>query len=145
MVIVPLESIPGSFSLTSPRLGVECVVVEMGEYHYSHKTKYIEKRVVKRKRGGVNIDMVEMNIKYKAIPKPKESYIQTTSILNDFVGANSMSVYEMDEALDVAKLRITELENVIGRVKNSISNEFREKSVEIECIHREKMQRKIHL
>jgi hypothetical protein len=82
MVTVPLEectplaAIPGSFSLTSPGLGVECAVVVVGEYYYSHKTKSIEKRTAKRKRGGVSTDIVERNIKWKAGPDPKENVIQ---------------------------------------------------------------------
>jgi hypothetical protein len=56
-----------------------------------------------------------------------------------------MSVYEMADALDVAKLRITELENVVDTVKISVSNEFREKSTETERTYREEMQRQIQL
>jgi hypothetical protein len=54
-----LASILGSFSITIPGLGVECVVVAVGEYYYRHKTKYPEKRTSKRKRGGVNIYTIE--------------------------------------------------------------------------------------
>jgi hypothetical protein len=46
----PLATIPGNLSFTSPRHGIECVVVVVREYYYSHKTKAIEKRTTKRKR-----------------------------------------------------------------------------------------------
>jgi hypothetical protein len=95
----PLEAIPRIFSLTSPRLGCECVVFVVGEYYYSHKTKYIEKINAKRKRGAARLDTIERNIKWKVGPDPKENATQTTSILNDFSSANSMSVYEMSNAL----------------------------------------------
>jgi hypothetical protein len=134
-----------SFSLTSPGLGVECAVVVVGEYYYSHKTKSIEKRDAKRKRGGAIQDTTERNIKWKAFPNPKDNVIQTTSILNDFVGANSMSVYEMAEALDIAKLIITELEDSIDTIKNTISDEFRKEAMEVELVHKEETQRQLQL
>jgi hypothetical protein len=57
MVTIPLEEctplavIPGNLSFTSLGLGIEGVVVVVGEYYYNHKTKAIEKRMTKRKRG----------------------------------------------------------------------------------------------
>jgi hypothetical protein len=36
-----MATIPGSLSLTSPRLGIECLVLAIIYYYYSHNTKYI--------------------------------------------------------------------------------------------------------
>jgi hypothetical protein len=76
--VLPWQAIPGSLSLTSPGLGIECVVVVVGDYYYSHKTKSIEKRMTKKKRegSGASQDTSERNIKWKAGPDPKENAIQ---------------------------------------------------------------------
>jgi hypothetical protein len=111
MVTMPLEectpstSIPNILSLTSPGLGIECAVVAVGDYYYSHKIESIEKRSSKRKRGGASQDTKEISVIWKEDPDPKENSIQTTSILSSFVGTNSMSFYEMDETLDMSKSR----------------------------------------
>jgi len=81
----------------------------------------------------------------EGIPKQKENDIQTTSILNDFVGENSMSVYEMVEALDIAKLIITELEDSIDTFKNTISDEFMKEAMEYELVHKEETHRQLQL
>jgi hypothetical protein len=124
MVTIPLEectpltTIPGSLSLTSPGLGIECAVVAVGEYYYSHKTKSIEKRVPKGKEEE-NPRHNKRSVRWKEGPDPKENSIQTTSILNAFTGANSMSVYEMDETLDMSKSRITELETSMNTIRDT--------------------------
>jgi hypothetical protein len=47
----PLEVIPGNISYTSQELGLDEVVVVVGDYYYIHKTMTIERRINKRKRG----------------------------------------------------------------------------------------------
>jgi hypothetical protein len=44
-------AIPGNLSFSSQVLNLDDVVVAVGEYYYSNKTKGIEKRKNKRKRG----------------------------------------------------------------------------------------------
>jgi len=113
MVTFPLEectlltTIPGIILFTSPGLGVECVFVAVGEYYYSHKTKSIEKRDSKRKKGEASQEKTKRSVRWKAGPNPKENSFQIASILRTFVGANSMSIYEMAKTLDMSKSRIT--------------------------------------
>ena len=47
----PLAPIPGNISYTSQELGLDDVVVNVGGYYYSHKTRAIERRINKIKRG----------------------------------------------------------------------------------------------
>jgi hypothetical protein len=117
-----LAAIPGSLSLTSLGLGIKCIVVAVGEYYNSQKTKSIEKRVAKSKRGGASQDTTEISVRWKVGPNPKENTIQTTSILNAFASTNSMQVYEMVETLDMSKSRITELETAIYTIKEALTN-----------------------
>jgi hypothetical protein len=55
MVTIPLEgcilvpTIHGNLSIISPGIGIECVVVDIGEFYYRHNTKAIEERTTKRK------------------------------------------------------------------------------------------------
>jgi hypothetical protein len=55
MVTIPLEectplaTILGNISFTSPGLGIECVVVVVGDYYYNHKTKAIEREPKREK------------------------------------------------------------------------------------------------
>jgi hypothetical protein len=46
----PLMAIPGNSTFSSQVLNLDDVVVSVGEYYYSNKTKGIEKRSNKRKR-----------------------------------------------------------------------------------------------
>jgi hypothetical protein len=116
------RKIPSNLSFTSPGLGIECVVVVVGEYYYNHKTKAIEKRTTKRKRegSGTSQETYERSIKWKAGPYPKENAIHETSSLNAFTGANVMSVYEVREALDISKERVVELEAAMDTIKDNL-------------------------
>jgi hypothetical protein len=64
----PLATIPGNISYTSQELGLDEVVVVVGDYYYSKKTRDIERRTTKRKRGEVTLkqESTEMSIKWKA-------------------------------------------------------------------------------
>jgi hypothetical protein len=119
----PLASIPGNISYTSQELGMDDVVVVVGEYYYNHKTRDIERRINKRKRGESTLkqESSERSIKWKVGKDPKENVIQTTSTLNAFVGANVMSVYEIGEALDVSRARVVELEVVYEHHQRQLS------------------------
>jgi hypothetical protein len=52
----PLMSIPRKFFFSSQVLKLDEVVVEVGEYYYNEKTKGIEKRSRKRKRGDTTLN-----------------------------------------------------------------------------------------
>jgi hypothetical protein len=47
----PLNAIPGNTTFSSQILSFEGVVVTVGDYYYDERTKIIEKRSKKRKRG----------------------------------------------------------------------------------------------
>jgi hypothetical protein len=108
----PLASILGILSLTSEGLRFEGVVVTVGYYYYNHKTRAIEKRAPKRKRGKIEAsqDVPERNIKWKVGPDAKDNALQVASVLSAFAGVNIVSVHEVTVALDDAKSRIAELE-----------------------------------
>jgi hypothetical protein len=76
----PLESIPGSLSVTSAGLGFEGAVVIVGDYYYNHKMRSIEKITPKRKREKVDTshETPERSIKWKAGPDPKDNAIQAS-------------------------------------------------------------------
>jgi len=137
MITIPLEEctplavIPGNLSFTYSGLGIECVVVVVGEYYYSHKTKAIDKRMTKRKRGGVGAsqETSERIIKWMAGPNPKENAIHAASALSAFVGANVISYYEVAEALDMSKVGVDEIEVAMDTIRDNVANDFKKEAM----------------
>jgi hypothetical protein len=107
----PLMAIPGNLTFSSQVLNLDDVVVVVGDYYYSHRTKGIEKRSHKRKRGDTtnNQSSTKRVIEWKAGPYPKENAIQVASVLHAFAGENAMFVYEVTTTLTLHKLKLLSL------------------------------------
>jgi hypothetical protein len=93
-------------------LVLKVTIVVVGDYYYSHKTREIEKRTSKRKRGKVDVsqEAPERSIKWKVGLDLKDNAIQAASTLSAFSSVNIVSVHEVTGALDAAKSKINELE-----------------------------------
>jgi hypothetical protein len=98
------------------------VVVAVGEYYYSNKTKLIEKRSNKRKRGETDIiqGYSKRSIEWKAGPDPKYNSIQNYASLNAFVVEIVMYVYELVSTLDTLQVKVVELEEELRTQKENI-------------------------
>jgi len=68
----PISSIPGDSSLSSQALNFEGSVVAIGDYYFDNRTRSIEKRSVKRKRGedSNSKSHVERILEWKVSPDP---------------------------------------------------------------------------
>jgi hypothetical protein len=77
--------------------------VVIGDYYYDDRTKSIEKRSNKRKRGesSKSISSMRRVVEWKARPNPKENVVQATSTLHAFVGLNASSNVDTN-ALSIA-------------------------------------------
>lgn len=136
-------TILGNIYLSSQVLNFHDVVVAIGKYYYSEKTKGIEKRSSKRKRGDTTISHPSTNriIEWKAGPDPKENAIQIASALHAFAGENVMSVYHLATALDTTQVRIVEFENTMNTQKDDIIVEFEKVEKIAENLHNEETEK----
>jgi hypothetical protein len=73
----PLNVIPGDSSFSSQALNFEGIVVAIGDYYYDNKTRSIEKRSNKRKRGEDtrSKSFARRILEWKAGPDPKENVV----------------------------------------------------------------------
>jgi hypothetical protein len=140
-------AIPRNFSYSSQVLELDNVVVVVGEYYYNNKTREIERRSNKRKRGEYSLsqEYFERNIKWKAGQTLRKMKYIIASSLNAFAGANAMSVYELGEALDISRARVVELEGALNTIKDSLDDEFRKEANTAEQLHKEEMQKDLQL
>jgi hypothetical protein len=72
-------------------------------------------------------------------------FIQTTSTLNAFTGANVMSMYEVAEALDISRTRVVELEASMNTIKERLASEFKKEVDMAEKLHRDEVQKELQL
>jgi len=84
-------------------------------------------------------EISDRSIKWKEIPDPKENKIQESLTFNAFIGANVMLIYEVEEALDMSKERVVELEASMDTIRDNVANEFRKESMTTECLHHEEL------
>jgi hypothetical protein len=96
-------SIPflGNTTFSSQILSFEGVVVVVGDYYYDDRTKSIEKRSNKRKRGESTKSRSSTGrvVEWKVGPDPEENVVQATSSLHAFAGLNASSILEVTNAL----------------------------------------------
>jgi hypothetical protein len=113
-------------TFSSQVLNLEDIVVVVGEYYYSHRTKGIEKRSHKRKRGDTTRSQSSTKRfnEWELGSDPKENSIHATYVLHAFAGENTMSIYEVTIALDTAQAKIVELEKKLSTQQEGISVEF---------------------
>jgi hypothetical protein len=79
-------AIPGNSTFSTEVLNFDGVVVVVGDYYYNDKTRSIEKRSNKRKRGESTNTQSSIGrvIEWKAGPDPEDNAIQETSTLHAF-------------------------------------------------------------
>jgi hypothetical protein len=101
----PISSIPGDSSLSSQALNFEGSVVAIGDYYFDNRTRSIEKRSMKRKRGEdtKSKSYAGRILEWKVGPDPEENMVQAASTLNTFAGLNASSVLEVTNALNIAR------------------------------------------
>jgi hypothetical protein len=74
----PISSIPGDSSLSSQALNFEGSVVTIGDYYFDNRTRSIEKRSTKIKRGEDSKSKSHAGriLEWKVSPDPKENIVQ---------------------------------------------------------------------
>jgi len=119
-------AIPSNLTFSSQVLNLDDVVVIVGDYYYNHRTKGIEKRSHKRKRGDTTSSQSSTKrvIEWKAGSYPEENVIQVAFMLHVFAGSNAMSIYKVTTALSTARAKTVELEKELKTKKDNIYFEF---------------------
>jgi hypothetical protein len=107
-------AIPGNSTFSSQVLNLDDVVVSIGEYYYSKKSKWIEKRSTKREETIVIQSSTKRVIEWETGPDPKENVIHIASALHAFAGVNAMSIFDVAMTVDTAQAKITELEKKLS-------------------------------
>jgi len=117
--------------------------VAVGENYYINKTKGIEKRSSKSKRGetSLNQESTKRYIERRVVPYHKDNAIQIVSTLNAFVGENAMFLYPLVSALDTSQTIVVELEEALRIQRNKIIVEFKEEVGATEKFHIEEMEK----
>jgi hypothetical protein len=97
----PLNAIPGDSTSSSQIMSFEGTVVAIGDYYYDDRTKSIEKRSNKRKRGESTKSRSSTGrvVEWKVGPDPEENVVQATSSLHAFAGLNASYVLEVTNTL----------------------------------------------
>jgi hypothetical protein len=139
----PLMAIPGNLSFSSQVLNFDDVVVAVGEYYYSDKTKGIEKRKERGKEGiqlSANHQPKELlNGRQGLIPKKIPSKLPL--LFMHLQGKIPCLCMTWLASLDTTQAIIVELENTMNTQKDDITIEF-EKGVKIaENIHKEEIEK----
>jgi len=101
----PIISIPQDSSLSSQALNFEGYVVAIGDYYLENRTKSIENRSVKIKRGEdtKSKSYAGRILEWKVGPNPEENVVQAALALNTFTGLNASSVLEVTNALNISR------------------------------------------
>jgi len=139
----PIEVIPVNISYTSQELGLDEDIVVVGYYYCIHKTRAIERRINKRKRreSAPKKESSHRNIRRKACTNPKENAIYIASALNEFVGANSILVYEIAEALDLSRARVAKIEGAMNTIKDNLVDEFKKEASTTKQLHKQELKK----
>jgi hypothetical protein len=132
----PISSIPGDSSLSSQALNFEGYLVAIGDYYFNNRTRSIEKRSMKRKRGEEsNSNSHEGRIlKWKVCPDPKENIVQVASMLNTFTGLNASSILEVTNSMNIFRTLVIELETKLKDVKYQFDIDVQEAISAIESL-----------
>jgi len=126
----PINVILGDSSFFSQDLNFEGTIVAIEDYYYYDRTKSIEKRSHKRKRGEStkSRSFVGRVVEWKVGLDPEENVVQEAFALLDFAGLNASSILEVTSALSTSKTRITEVETKIKNVKDELTSKFKKKN-----------------
>jgi hypothetical protein len=137
----PINAIPSDSSLSSQALNFEGTVVAIKDYYYDDRTKSIEKRSNKRKRGEStkSRSYVGRVVEWKVGPDPEENVVQEASALHAFTGMNASSILEVTNSLSMTKTRITELETKLKNVKDKLTSEFKKTTKVVDSLNTEKL------
>jgi hypothetical protein len=124
----PISSIPGDSSLSSQALNFRRICSSIGDYYFDNKTRSIEKRSSKRKRGEDSKSKSHAGriLEWKVGPDPEENAVQAASTLNTFAGLNASSVLEVTNALNTARTWVTELEIELKDVRDQFDIDVQE-------------------
>jgi hypothetical protein len=97
--------IPGVFSSPSSQIiGIDDVVVSLWDYFFSKSHNGIVKITSKRKKIESSDQMIVWNIGNE---DPQINATNTTSTLSAFVGANSITIDELNSTLDTYKTKVS--------------------------------------
>jgi hypothetical protein len=124
----PISSIPWDSSLSSQALNFEGPVVSIGDYYFENRTRSIEKRSAKRKRGEDSKSKSHAGriLEWKVRPDPEENTVQAASVLNSFAGLNASSFLEVTNALNISRTRVIEMETELKDVKDQFNIDVQE-------------------
>jgi hypothetical protein len=133
----PISSIPRDSFLSSQSLNFEGSVAIIGDYDFDKRTRSIEKRSTKRKRGEdfKSKSHVGRILEWKVGPDPEENAVQEASVLNTFAGLNASSVLEVTNSLNISRTRVIEMETELKDVKDQFNIDVQEAASVAESIN----------